>query len=119
MIESTAPTDTGNVVTVLSRHYAEAGQESALVISHGAAMRTWISARVADVESHAKATDPLHNTACIELVGDPSGGWQVEAWHSEPVGGAYLDDLTAPDPTGQATDEAADEAPREPGHAKN
>jgi probable phosphoglycerate mutase len=86
-----------------------AGRDGALVVSHGAAMRTWVAARVADVESHARATDPLHNTACIELVGDPDGGWRIDAWHSEPVGGAYLDDLTAPDPTGQATDEVPEE----------
>lgn len=83
-----------------------AGRQRALAVSHGAAMRTWVSARVADVESHARATDPLHNTACIELVGDPEAGWRIAAWHSEPVGGAYLDDLTAPDPTGQATEDA-------------
>ena len=93
------------------RTRVEAGPASALVVSHGAALRTWVSARVPGVESHAKATDPLHNTACIELVGDPVEGWTIESWHSEPVGGAFLDDLTAPDPTGQATDEAADAAP--------
>ena len=97
-------------VAEIHRSLAEAGHERALVVSHGAAMRTWISARVPGVESHAKATDPLHNTACIELVGDPVAGWAVEAWHSEPVGGAFLDDLTAPDPTGQATDEAEQHA---------
>ena len=98
-------------VAAVLRALVEAGQESALVVSHGAALRTWVSARVPGVESHAKATDPLHNTACIELVGDPVEGWTIESWHSEPVGGAFLDDLTAPDPTGQATDEAADAAP--------
>jgi probable phosphoglycerate mutase len=98
-------------VAEIHRALLEAGQESALVVSHGAALRTWVSARVPGVESHAKATDPLHNTACIELVGDPVEGWTIESWHSEPVGGAFLDDLTAPDPTGQATDEAADAAP--------
>jgi broad specificity phosphatase PhoE len=86
----------------------EAGHERALLVSHGAAIRTWISARVTDVETHARATDPLHNTACIELVGDPVSGWQIHDWHSDPVGGAFLDDAAAPDPTGQATDEAAD-----------
>ncbi|MGZ4639591.1 MAG: histidine phosphatase family protein [Actinomycetes bacterium] len=96
-------------VAAIHRALQDAGAERALVVSHGAAMRTWVSARVADVESHARATDPLHNTACIELVGDTSGGWQVHAWHSEPVGGAFLDDETAPDPTGQATN-AADQA---------
>jgi broad specificity phosphatase PhoE len=89
---------------------AGAGHERAVLVSHGAAIRTWISARVPGIESHAKATDPLHNTACIELDGDPAAGWQVHVWHSDPVGGAFLDDETAPDPTGQATDEAADQA---------
>ena len=92
-------------VAAIHTDLAAAGEDCALVVSHGAAIRTWVSARVADVESHARATDPLHNTACIELVGDPAGGWEVHAWHSEPVGGAFLEDETAPDPTGQATDE--------------
>jgi hypothetical protein len=35
----------------------------------------------------------------------------IDSWPSDPVGGAFLDDLTAPDPTGLATDEAADAAP--------
>jgi probable phosphoglycerate mutase len=110
-------------VTEIHREVEQAGHERALLVSHGAAIRTWVSARVADVESHARATDPLHNTACIELVGDPLGGWQVHTWHSEPVGGAFLDDLTAPDPTGQATDEAGAHAsvdgPGEHDHAQN
>jgi broad specificity phosphatase PhoE len=96
-------------VAEIDRAVAAAGHRSALLVSHGAAIRTWLSARVHDVESHARATDPLHNTACIELVGDFAGGWAVEAWHAEPVGGAFLDDVTAPDPTGQATDEATDQ----------
>ena len=98
-------------VAEIDRAVARAGHQNALAVSHGAAIRTWLSARVRDVEAHARATDPLHNTACIELVGDPRSGWTVEAWHSEPVGGAFLDDATAPDPTGQATDEAAGHAP--------
>jgi probable phosphoglycerate mutase len=93
-------------VAEIHRAIEEAGHRTALLVSHGAAIRTWVSARVADVETHARATDPLHNTACIELAGDPASGWVVRAWHSEPVGGAFLDDLTAPDPTGQATDDA-------------
>lgn len=98
-------------VAEIHRQVLAAGHERALLVSHGAAIRTWISARVADAESHARATDPLHNTACIELSGDPGSGWAVHDWHSEPVGGAFLDDASAPDPTGQATDE--------PNHAQN
>jgi probable phosphoglycerate mutase len=96
-----------DAVAEIHRSVTEAGQKSALLVSHGAAIRTWVSARVPDVEAHAKATDPLHNTACIELAGDPDAGWEIVAWHSDPVGGAFLDDASAPDPTGQGTDEAA------------
>jgi broad specificity phosphatase PhoE len=92
---------------------AGAGHERAVLVSHGAAIRTWVSARVPGIESHAKATDPLHNTACIELEGNPATGWQVHVWHSDPVGGSFLDDESAPDPTGQATDEAVGRPDRE------
>lgn len=104
-------------VLEIQRTLEEAGQSRALLVSHGAAIRTWVAARVAGVETHAKATDPLHNTACIELVGDPVAGWEIHAWHSEPVGGAFLDDVTAPDPTGQGTDEVVEHA-HEAGHER-
>jgi probable phosphoglycerate mutase len=106
-------------VAEIHRAVEEAGHRTALLVSHGAAIRTYVSARVPDVEAHARATDPLHNTACIELDGDPLRGWQVHAWHSDPVGGAFLDDLTAPDPTGQATDESLEDEPGEHDHAQN
>lgn len=81
------------------------GHDRVLLVSHGAAIRTWISARVPGVESHARATDPLHNTACIELDGEPGKGWEIHDWHSDPIGGAFLEDAAAPDPTGAATEE--------------
>lgn len=102
-----------DAVAEIHRSMTAVGHERALLVSHGAAIRTWVSARVPDVEAHAKATDPLHNTACITLVGDPERGWEVDAWSSDPVGGAFLDDAAAPDPTGQATDV------REPDQAQN
>lgn len=83
---------------------ADAGHERALIVSHGAAIRTWISSRAPDSSTHSQATEGLANTACIELEGSPADGWTVVSWSSEPVGGAYLDDVNAPDPTGHATD---------------
>lgn len=86
---------------------AEAAQqhESVLLISHGAAIRAWVSAHI-DVDRLGHApTDPLHNTGCIELEGDPDKGWRVLSWQCDPLGGHYLEDPTAPDPTGQETDE--------------
>lgn len=81
------------------------GTSCALVVSHGAAIRTWVASRVTDSDTHAMATEGLHNTACIEVVGDPESGWEVVSWTSEPIGGEFLEDLSAPDPTGHAVED--------------
>ena len=74
------------------------GVESALVVSHGAAIRTWVTHRANG--EHAPIHEGLHNTGCITLDGNPGDGWTIVSWQREPVGGAWLDDTTAPDPTG-------------------
>jgi probable phosphoglycerate mutase len=90
---------------------AEAGHESAMLVSHGAAIRTWTAARMHAGSVIPNPTAPLHNTALIVLEGDPSSGWRLEEWHGEPYGGAFLDDSSAVDPTAAADpDRAADEA---------
>lgn len=78
----------------------EAGHDSALIVSHGAALRTWTSARMLPSDLSPPATEPLHNTALIVLDGDPYDGWRLVSWQGEPVGGEFLDDPTAADPTG-------------------
>lgn len=83
-----------------------AGHRTALIVSHGAAIRTWVGSRASDVGAHAMATEGLANTALIELEGDPVSGWSILSWTTDPIGGAYLDDEAAPDPTGHGTDEA-------------
>lgn len=87
------------------REIVDAGHDRALVVSHGAAIRTWVASRVTDSETHEMATEGLANTACIQLDGSFEEGWTVARWDAEPVGGAYLDDHVAPDPTGQDLDE--------------
>jgi len=84
---------------------AAGGTSCALVVSHGAAIRTWVASRVHDSATHAMATEGLHNTACIEVEGDPENGWAVIAWTADPIGGSFLDDEDAPDPTGQDLDD--------------
>jgi broad specificity phosphatase PhoE len=86
---------------------AGAGHERALLVSHGAAIRTWIANRVAGSGTHEKATEGFHNTACIELDGSPDAGWTVISWTEDALGGALLDDETAPDPTGGDVDHPA------------
>ena len=81
------------------RGVVDAGRGAALLVSHGAAMRTWASARLLPGEATPPATQPLHNTALIVLDGDPDAGWSLVSWHGEPVGGRFLEDHAAADPT--------------------
>ena len=83
------------------------GVDATLVVSHGAAIRTWVTHRA--IGDHAPIHEGLHNTGCITLDGSPDEGWTITSWHREPIGGAWLDDEAAPDPTGGDGD--ADEAP--------
>ena len=78
----------------------EAGHDAALVVSHGAALRTWVSTRMEPHPDAPPATQPLHNTALIVLEGDFDAGWRMISWQGHPVGGDYLEDPTAEDPTG-------------------
>lgn len=90
---------------------AAAGHGTALLVSHGAAIRTWVANRVTGSATHEMATEGFANTACIELEGSPDGDWHVVQWHPEPVGGEYLEDESAPDPTGRdLDDEVADDS---------
>jgi probable phosphoglycerate mutase len=76
------------------------GHDAALVVSHGAALRTWISTRMEPHPDAPPATQPLHNTALVVLEGDFDSGWRMVSWQGHPVGGELLEDPTAEDPTG-------------------
>lgn len=82
------------------RSIVEAGHEAALVVSHGAALRTWVSTRMQPHPDAPPATQPLHNTALLVLEGDFDAGWTMVSWQGHPVGGEFLEDPTAEDPTG-------------------
>ncbi len=78
-----------------------ARHDCAVIVSHGAAIRTWTALRSADADPHHATSYPLRNTGLIALDGDPDGGWKLSDWHSDPIGGHLLEDETAPDPTGR------------------
>jgi broad specificity phosphatase PhoE len=82
------------------RTIAAAGHDAALVVSHGAALRTWVNTRMTPHPDAPPATQPLHNTALIVLEGDVESGWEMVSWQGHPVGGEFLEDPTAEDPTG-------------------
>jgi probable phosphoglycerate mutase len=88
---------------------AARGWESVVVVSHGAAIRTWVSARVAGVDIEQVERTALANTGLVEIEGDPAGGWQLIAWGADPVGGRALDAPAADDPTGEPIEEPGED----------
>jgi probable phosphoglycerate mutase len=83
---------------------AARGDDSVVIVSHGAAIRVWVSARVAGVDvDHAERT-ALANTGLVEIDGDPVGGWRLVSWSADPVGGRELDAPAVDDPTGEPVD---------------
>ena len=88
------------------RTIVAAGHDAALVVSHGAALRTWTSTRMDPHPDAPPATQPLHNTALIVLDGDFDTGWRMVSWQGHPVGGALVEGLSLEDPS--AEDPTAD-----------
>lgn len=71
------------------------------VVSHGAAIRTWIASRTKDVHVRTAAAHELANTGIVIATGSIADGWIVEQWDGAPMGGARLADPSADDPTGE------------------
>ena len=62
---------------------AGAGDSSALIVSHGTALRLWTSLRAAaggGVDPLWVADRPMHNTGITVVDGDPGGGWSLTSW---------------------------------------
>lgn len=88
---------------------ASTGWQTAVVVSHGAAIRSWTSIRAAGVDLDAMAYRQLENTGLVEIEGDPDGGWRYVGMSDGPLGGHLLTDELADDPTGESVaDERTD-----------
>jgi broad specificity phosphatase PhoE len=83
---------------------AAAGHRTVLAVSHGAAIRSWSSARVRGVDVDEVQSTYLDNTGLVEVEGDPVSGWRLVDWQPKPVGGENLD-TGAHDPTGDVVDD--------------
>ncbi|MEW1958144.1 histidine phosphatase family protein [Kineococcus sp. NPDC059986] len=57
-----------------------AGVDTLVLVSHGAAIRTWAGSRVLNVSADFVITTGLENTGVVELVGSPEDGWTCERW---------------------------------------
>ncbi len=56
-----------------------AGHERVMAVSHGAALRTWVSARVRGL-GNEMSERRLGNTTVITVEGDPDDGWRFVDW---------------------------------------
>lgn len=76
----------------------DAGHRTAVVVSHGAAIRTWTTARCRNLGPRFALNNPLGNTGVVVVEGEP-GAWVARSWM-----GAVLDPETAEEgPAGTIT----------------
>jgi probable phosphoglycerate mutase len=66
------------------RRIAADGHESALAVSHGAAMRVWCATTL-HLGPDFFENRRVDNTHVVTMEGDPDGGWRLLAWGDEPV----------------------------------
>ncbi|MGW5241139.1 histidine phosphatase family protein [Monashia sp. NPDC004114] len=66
------------------RRIATDGHESAVAVSHGAAMRVWCAATL-HLPAEFFDTRRVDNTHVVTMEGDPDSGWRLLAWGDEPV----------------------------------
>jgi broad specificity phosphatase PhoE len=76
-----------------------------VVVSHGAAIRVWTAVRTG-MDPDGATKSRIMNTGMVTLEGAPGAGWDLLAWHEEPLGGVDLEDPAAHDVTGESPEEA-------------
>lgn len=79
---------------------AASGTGTAALVSHGAVIRAWVAARVANISTDHAARSPLSNTGVVVLEGTPDTGWAALTWEGHPVGGPLPEAARAHGPTG-------------------
>lgn len=80
------------------------GGPTVIAVSHGAAIRTWVSARSRNLDGDFAGTHTLDNTGLVTLQSSGPNGWEMIDWHAAPIGGATLSDSSAIDPAGKGVE---------------
>jgi probable phosphoglycerate mutase len=62
------------------------GVDVAAAVSHGAAIRVWVSSRARNITPSFGAEHPLDNTGIVTLEGNSVDGWILTRWAGAPVG---------------------------------
>lgn len=79
---------------------AGSGVRTAVLVSHGAAIRMWTAARVENVDVPFAAAHPLDNTGVVVLEGTPADGWKAHSWMGSPLGGPAVEGADEDSPAG-------------------
>lgn len=82
---------------------AASGVRTAVLVSHGAAIRAWVAARTDNVPVEFAAWNPLSNTGAVVLDGDVTG-WHAVMWEGSALGGPAVDAPRADGPAGEPVD---------------
>lgn len=83
------------------------GAATAVMFSHGAIMRSWSAARVANISAAHAADNPIGNTGAVVLEGSVHRGWHALQWEEMALGGDRVTTLATDGPAGQEPPEGA------------
>lgn len=64
---------------------AASGARTVGMVSHGAAIRSWVAARATNIDVEWAAEHSLSNTGVVVLDGSPSDGWKALTWEGNAV----------------------------------
>lgn len=99
----------GAAVRALGADHAD--RDTVVVFSHGAAIRVF-TALATGLSTRAAEDLQIMNTGTSQLEGDPTSGWRLASWSSEPLGGRDLEDRDAHDVPGEGAEDAEGDAAR-------
>ena len=80
---------------------AGSGVGTAVLVSHGAAIRSWTAARAENVTTQHVAANPVTNTGAVILEGSPDEGWYALTWEGHALGGPAVDAPRSDGPAGE------------------
>ncbi|MFJ5773021.1 histidine phosphatase family protein [Streptomyces sp. NPDC093094] len=91
---------------------ADGGAGTAVLVSHGAAVRLWTAVRAGNLDAPFGASQGLENTGVVVLEGSPSDGWTALSWAGALVEGTgpVVEEGPAGRPLGEADRHGPDPA---------
>ncbi|MFE0099710.1 histidine phosphatase family protein [Streptomyces sp. NPDC059009] len=81
---------------------AATGARTVAMVSHGAAIRTWVGARAHNIDVAFASHHALGNTGLVVVSGSPEEGWRALSWEGRSLG-PEADDPEGSGPAGTET----------------